>query len=277
MLKQRVLTAVVLIAALLAALAWSPLAFAALMTLALAIAQAEWLSLSGWPYRSALVTAVSLGACLVFVLALRPQWIERAAVPLAWVAALAWVTIGILLFRLEGRGGPTIARPVSRILAFVLPIAAWCALMIFLRAGAWVLLSVLLIVWVADTAAYFAGRAFGRARLAPHISPGKTWAGVWGAMIGVAVAALAAYVGWPQAPLFTSRAFASFGIPVALAMIAALVALSIVGDLFESLLKRQAGVKDSGNLLPGHGGFYDRIDAMLALLPPAVLIWSSAS
>src|SRR4029453_4226761 len=118
------------------------------MTLALAIAQAEWLSLSGWPYRSALVTAVSLGACLVFALALRPLWIERAAVPLAWVAALAWVTIGILLFRLEGRGGPTIARPVSRILAFVLPIAAWWALMICLREWACVFIYVLIILCV---------------------------------------------------------------------------------------------------------------------------------
>ncbi len=277
MLKQRVLTALVLVAALLAALAWSPLAFAALITLALAIAQAEWLKLAGWPFGRALVLALAAGAGLLVVLARRPMWVEQAGVPLAILATIAWLAIGVVLVRSGREGGIRIPPVVSALLAFVLPVAAWCALMLFLGSGVVLLLSVLLIVWVADTAAYFAGRAFGRRKLAPHISPGKTWAGVWGAMLGVALAALAGWMVLPGAPLYTSRLIAVFGVPLALAMFSALVAVSIVGDLFESLLKRQAGAKDSGHLLPGHGGFYDRIDSMLALLPAAALLWSVAS
>ena len=277
MLKQRVLTALVLVGALLAALAWSPLAFAALMTLAMAIAQAEWLKLSGWPFGRALALTLVAGAALFAMLALRPMWISQAAVPLAVVATAIWLVIGTVLLRSGHTGGVRLATPVSGVLAFVLPVAAWCALMVFVQASVVVLVSVLLIVWAADTFAYFAGRAFGRRKLAPQISPGKTWAGVWGGMIGVALLALAAWVLWPGAPLFTSRLLDAFGAPAALALLAALVAISIVGDLFESLLKRQAGAKDSGHLLPGHGGFYDRIDSMLALLPPAALLWSAAT
>jgi phosphatidate cytidylyltransferase len=276
-LKQRVLTAVVLVAALLASLAWSPLAFAALITLGLAIAQAEWLKLSGWPFGRALMVTVAAGIGLLYVLTVRPLWVERASVPLAILATVAWVAIGAMLLRSGRPGGVRIEPPVSTPLAFLLPLAAWCALMLFLRAGVVLLVSVLLIVWLADTAAYFAGRAFGRSKLAPHISPGKTWAGVWGAMLGVALAAIAAWMAWPGAPLYTSRMLEVYGVPLALVMFAGLVAISIVGDLFESLLKRQAGAKDSGQLLPGHGGFYDRIDSMLALLPAAALLWSVAT
>jgi phosphatidate cytidylyltransferase len=132
---------------------------------------------------------------------------------------------------------------------------------------------VFLIVWIADTAAYFAGRAFGKRKLAPHISPGKTWAGLWGAVIAVVAIALIVQLAWPAAEALSSRMIERLGIAVAMLLLAALVVISVVGDLFESLLKRQVGAKDSGHLLPGHGGFYDRIDAMLAVLPPAALLW----
>jgi phosphatidate cytidylyltransferase len=126
------------------------------------------------------------------------------------------------------------------------------------------------IVWVADTAAYFAGRRFGKRKLAPAISPGKTWEGVYGALIAVAVYALAllpfaAEAGY-SAPILPTSVIAW------VALVLALAGLSIVGDLFESQLKRNRGVKDSGRLLPGHGGVLDRIDALLAALPPAALI-----
>jgi phosphatidate cytidylyltransferase len=126
------------------------------------------------------------------------------------------------------------------------------------------------IVWVADSAAYFAGRRFGKRRLAPAISPGKTWEGVYGALIAVAVYALALLPFAEGAGYSAAIVPASVIAWVALAM--ALVGLSIVGDLFESQLKRNRGVKDSGKLLPGHGGVLDRIDALLAALPPAALI-----
>jgi phosphatidate cytidylyltransferase len=124
-------------------------------------------------------------------------------------------------------------------------------------------------VWVADIAAYFAGRAFGRRKLAPAISPGKTWEGVYGALAAVVLYALALVplaraAGYPREP--TALAIAAW---IVLAL--ALTALAVGGDLFESLLKRLAGVKDSGTLLPGHGGILDRIDALLAALPLAAL------
>lgn len=276
MLKQRVITALVLVALLLGALAWSSLAFAVLLTLAFALAQAEWLQLAGWRFASALALALVLGAAQVGALVAAPSLVDAVTMPLAAVATLVWLVVGSLLLRSERSGPVRIEPAVSTLLAVLLPLAAWCALMLFLRVGAVTLLSVLVIVWLADTAAYFSGRAFGRRKLAPHISPGKTWAGVWGAIAAVIIVALIAWKAAPTAPIYTNRVLDVFGVIAALPALALLVAVSIVGDLFESLLKRQAGRKDSGHLLPGHGGFYDRLDAMLALLPAAALFWTWA-
>jgi phosphatidate cytidylyltransferase len=275
-LKQRVITALVLVALLLGALAWSSLAFAVLLTLAFALAQAEWLQLAGWRFASALAVALVLGAAQVIALVAAPSLVDAVTMPLVAVATVVWLVVGSLLLRSERSGPVRIAPSVSTLLAVVLPLAAWCALMLFLRVGALTLLSVLVIVWLADTAAYFSGRAFGRRKLAPHISPGKTWAGVWGAIAAVIIVALIVWKAVPTAPVYTNRVLDAFGVVAALPALAFLVAVSIVGDLFESLLKRQAGTKDSGHLLPGHGGFYDRLDAMLALLPAAALFWTWA-
>jgi phosphatidate cytidylyltransferase len=276
-LKQRVLTAVILVAALLGALAWSPLAFAALMALAFALAQAEWLRLAGWPFRAAAFLALALAALLVLGRLLRPDLVAAMTLPLAVTATVLWLGIAIVLVRSERTGPVRIPRAPSTALALVLPVAAWCALMLFLDQGIVTLMSVLVIVWLADTAAYFTGRAFGRAKLAARISPGKTWAGVWGALATVLGLALVLRLLWPALPLYSTRLQLALGPAVALALLAVLVAGSIAGDLFESLLKRQAGAKDSGHLLPGHGGFYDRLDAMLALLPPAAVFWRWAN
>jgi phosphatidate cytidylyltransferase len=125
------------------------------------------------------------------------------------------------------------------------------------------------IVWIADTAAYFTGRAIGRRKLAPLVSPGKSWEGVYGAWVAVAIYA---------ALLVPFADEAGFRFPVTaiaiaawIAFVVALAAVSVVGDLFESLLKRHAGVKDSGNVLPGHGGVLDRTDALLAAMPIAAV------
>ena len=123
------------------------------------------------------------------------------------------------------------------------------------------LLSVLAIVWLADIAAYFAGRAFGKRKLAPSISPGKTWAGAWGAVVGVMIYGFLVS-NW-LSPMFQSQTM------IFALVLLALTVLSIVGDLFESLLKRNAGIKDSSNILPGHGGILDRIDALLFAAPVA--------
>ncbi len=134
------------------------------------------------------------------------------------------------------------------------------------------LLSILIIVWLADIGAYFAGRAFGKHKLAPAISPGKTWEGVAGGVLAVLLVAVA--VVW-----FTSLQenialviYAKYGVVAMLGNLVLLVALSIIGDLLESKLKRRRGFKDSSNLLPGHGGVLDRIDSLIPVLPLAVLL-----
>lgn len=276
MLKQRVITALVLVAALLSALAWSPLAFAGLLTLGFSLAQAEWLRLSGWSFRTSLLVALTLGLAQFALFAAAPTAVAAAAPATVAAATAIWIGLGVLLLRSEKKGVVRIPAATSRVLAIVLPFAAWCALMTFLQLGAIMLLSVLVIVWLADIAAYFVGRAFGRRKLAPHISPGKTWAGVWGAVGGVVVVALIAWTAFPDVPLFTSRLLEGFGIPVAAVALSLLVGISIIGDLAESLLKRQANAKDSSDLLPGHGGFFDRLDSMFSLLPAAALLWTWA-
>jgi phosphatidate cytidylyltransferase len=270
-LKQRVITAVILLAILGAALAWSPAVFALLATLAIVVATVEWLRLIGWGRGVALAIAITFGVALIASLHFSGGQVVRAVLPSALLATIIWLGIAGLVMQTDALA-VRLPRPAATVLAILLLGAAWNALVHFLLQGAATLLSVFVIVWVADTAAYFAGRAFGRKKLAPHISPGKTWAGVYGAISAVLVAAIAAWVLLPTAPMFTNRLLDDAGLPVTVALIIALVAMSIFGDLYESLLKRQAGVKDSSQLLPGHGGVYDRIDALVPVLPLAALI-----
>ncbi len=270
MLKQRVITAVVLLVLLVGALAWSSLAFELLATVAVAAALGEWMQLVGWPRAVAVVGAAVFGLVLLAAALAAPEWIERALVPLSVLATIVWGALAVLLLQADAMA-LRMPRGASTALAVLMTAAAWVALVHFLLEGVVVLFSVLVIVWLADTAAYFAGRAFGKRKLAPHISPGKTWAGVAGAIVAVIAVALIARQVAPGADLLSNRLFASLGV-VGAVLLAAIVLLSIVGDLFESLLKRQAGVKDSSHLLPGHGGFYDRIDALLPTLPLAALL-----
>ncbi len=143
------------------------------------------------------------------------------------------------------------------------------ALVTLRLAGPWVLLMFMAVLWISDSAAYFAGRAWGKRKLAPSISPGKTWEGVWGGLTAVLVYALAAAFGPGGVPEGAAslllRHMGLSWIPFALF----LAVLGVIGDLFESWIKRCAGVKDSGSLLPGHGGILDRIDALTAALPLA--------
>jgi phosphatidate cytidylyltransferase len=269
-LKQRVITAVVLLALLVGALAWSAIAFELLATIIVAAALGEWMQLVGWPRARAAAGAVAFGAALFAVAWMAPAWVERVLLPLSVVASMVWFALTLLLLRPDAIS-VRMPRAMSTVLAVLMTAAAWVALVHFLLEGVAVLLSVLVIVWLADTAAYFTGRAFGKRKLAPHISPGKTWAGVVGAIAAVIAVALVAQRVAPHADLLSNRLLDALG-PVGAALLAALVAISIVGDLFESLMKRQAGVKDSSHLLPGHGGVYDRVDALLPTLPLAALL-----
>ncbi len=167
---------------------------------------------------------------------------------------------------LRGVGAPSkIALAATGVLVLT---SAWYALF-DLQASAPRLLALMCVVWIADTGAYFTGRAFGRHKLAPRISPGKTWEGVAGATVGVALYYSVLWWFWAPSVLLDTRL-------LDLAIVAGMTLLSIEGDLFESWLKRRAGVKDSGAILPGHGGVLDRIDGVLAALPFAALLTYAA-
>jgi phosphatidate cytidylyltransferase len=159
--------------------------------------------------------------------------------------------------------------------------SAWLALTQARATGINFLLSVLALVWMADVAAYFGGRAFGRRKLAPAISPGKSWEGVWSGMAGVlALSALWIAIDRHFAvdtPSLYTRLWQHAGLAGLVIALLALCALSVVGDLVESLVKRAAGAKDSSRLLPGHGGVLDRVDALLPVLPAAMALlgWTS--
>jgi len=270
-LKQRVITAVVLLAALLVAVAAGRMALDAALAVLIGAAAFEWLRLARHPRKlCVLAAAVFAGALLALqTLGLGPQ-AGTLGILLAG-ASLAWLLIAVLILRGAQRGA-RMPHAASTLLAFLLLTAAWFALMRLVNGGIVYLLSVLVIVWLADIAAYFAGRRWGKRKLAPAISPGKTWAGVGGAVVAVLAAAMLFAYSAPDLPVFSTvlqQRLAPIG---ALAVLAGLVALSIIGDLFESLLKRQVGAKDSGRLLPGHGGVLDRVDALIAVLPAAALI-----
>jgi phosphatidate cytidylyltransferase len=269
-LKQRVITAVVLLVLLVAALAWSTVAFELLATIIVAVALGEWMQLVGWPRRTAIAGAAVFGVVLLATALAMPAWVEQALLPLSLLATVVWGALALLLVQTDAMS-LRMPRAASTALAVLLTSAAWVALVHFLIEGVAMLLSVLVIVWLADTAAYFSGRAFGKRKLAPHISPGKTWAGAVGAVVAVIAVAVVAHQVAPSAPLLSNQLLGALGIVGAI-LLGAIVAMSIIGDLFESLLKRQAGVKDSSRLLPGHGGVYDRIDALVPTLPMAALL-----
>ena len=166
---------------------------------------------------------------------------------------------------------------ILAILYAIAIVACFAAIVLFFKQSPVYLLSVMALVWIADIGAYFSGKAFGRRKLAPSISPGKSWEGAIGG--GVAVLLLSALLilfGAQLSPVladtFVVKLQASWGWASTLAVLAVIVAASVVGDLFESQLKRRAGVKDSSKLLPGHGGVLDRIDALVPVLPLAALI-----
>ena len=155
---------------------------------------------------------------------------------------------------------------LSTLLLSAALLPAWAAMVELQARSPWWLIAVMALVAAADIGAYFAGRAFGRHKLAPSISPGKTWEGAIGAWLAITVYALLLF-------FYASDTLQLGCLPQTLALFWGLFGLSVLGDLFESTLKRQAGIKDSGSLLPGHGGILDRIDSLTAVLPVAALFW----
>lgn len=276
MLGQRIVTAVVLLAVLLPAMwAGRPEPFALLTLLFVAAGMWEWSRLSAVPNGRAWAMAVVI--CLLGLGAWQSGWV-REVHPLAWTAlAVLWVAAGAFALRQGATAWGTLPAGARLLLGLAVLWAAWLAIVGARGLGLNFLLSVLCLVWVADIAAYFGGHAFGRRKLAPHISPGKTWEGALSGWLGVlALAALWAGLVDRQLPVdgpsLYTRLLAGYGVVGLVLSASALCAMSVVGDLFESLLKRAAGAKDSSRLLPGHGGVLDRIDALLPVFPIAMAL-----
>lgn len=278
MLKQRVITALVLLALLLPAMfasaAWP---FMALTVILIAAAAWEWGRLNGVPSWQAWTGAVlCLMAC---AWAEHAGWVRMAPALIWLIAGAMWVLLGAWMLQ-RGVSGWSLWPNGSRWGAgLVLLVLAWIAMAQAHQRGVNFLLSVLVLVWAADVFAYFFGKALGgrwiKTKLAVTISPGKSWEGVLGGMLGVLLVALV----WAEVDQALAPADLSLfsllwakGWWVALPALLFMAAMSVVGDLVESLVKRSAGMKDSSGLLPGHGGVLDRIDALLPTLPLAMML-----
>lgn len=261
MLRARIITALFLVSALAVVLFALPSQIAVIAFAAIAsIAAWEWAGLMRQTG-----SARFLFGALVAVFCWQLQSGIPELVPLLLkVSALFWIAAVPLWLRFKWSLAGNDFLGYATGIIVILP--TWAAMSALHAATPWLLLAVMALVWVADIAAYFSGRAFGKHKLAPAISPGKTWEGVAGAVAGVLV--------YGSAVLHFSPLGASIGLSVVAMTFLLLVlsAISVIGDLFESLLKRQAGIKDSSQLLPGHGGVLDRIDSLTSTLPVAALI-----
>ena len=269
MLKTRVITAIVLLALLVPSLFWLPQAgWALLLAAFVGVGAWEWGALLRWSARAQRLLGLAFGGLCALVSFVVPEVIGAAGelnVAPVWVwlvyglAAAFWCLLMPFWLRSKwALGGGAAGLLVGILLLF----STWLALVQLRLLGPLVLLAFFAVAWVADIAAYFAGRAFGKTKLAPSISPGKTREGAVGAVIGVIFYGLAARAGFE---------FTQVALPLWIVLLVLMTAISIIGDLYESLLKRQAGIKDSSNVLPGHGGVLDRIDALLPVLPLALL------
>lgn len=287
MLKTRLITAVILLAVFL------PMIFCPGTAHLLSLLVIGVLTLAAWEWARLLklapklrISYAALVGLLLSCLALAPAQIKGSLQDVSpgffsvggwwpilyWIAALFWgAVVPFILLR-----KPMLAEGLWRVflllVGFVVFAVGWDALMAAHQVGPTFLISVLLVVWLADSGAYFAGKRFGQHKLAPLISPGKTWEGVLGAWLLV-LSSMAVVVGASRAfgvPPFAAYVSSFSGWLGLLIILTLLVGAGVAGDLFESLMKRQAGLKDSSALLPGHGGILDRLDALLPMLTLAV-------
>lgn len=264
MLKQRIITALVLLPfALGGFFLLDGGLFALFIGAVVSLGAWEWARLAGFTAQVQRVAYAALVAVLLFALYLLP------ALAL-WVLLLGVVWWALATFLVLGY--PASSRywaqaPVRLLIGLLILLPAWQGLVLFKQwpEANWLILAVMVLVWGADIGAYFSGRRFGKRKLAPRVSPGKSWEGVFGGLLATLLMCLLVglYRGW-----------STFDLLLALAGTALVVLVSVVGDLTESMFKRQSGVKDSSNLLPGHGGVLDRIDSLTAAIPLfAALLW----
>jgi phosphatidate cytidylyltransferase len=277
MLFTRILTAAALLAVLLPAL-WSPSPwpFALVMLLMVSVAAWEWARLNA----ASSLNAISLALMLVLVCAFSWSHVDelaRICRPYSWVVMVFWLFGGAWALY----GGPNAWKNLSPVVRWLVGLSLlWAAWLAFVQAKALGLnfvVSLFCLMWVADIAAYAGGRFCGRRKLAPSISPGKTWEGVLSALVAVQVLApIWSQVldrHWPvDSPSVYALLQARWGLWGACLAVLGLTAMGVVGDLLESLVKRSAGSKDSSSLLPGHGGVLDRVDSLLPVFPMALAL-----
>ncbi|HWV10769.1 MAG TPA: phosphatidate cytidylyltransferase [Pseudomonas sp.] len=264
MLKQRVITALVLLPIALGGFfLLDGAAFAAFIGFVVCLGGWEWARLAGFEAQSQRVAY----AALVGVLLLALYWLPVLA-PLVLAVAVVWWALATLAVI----GYPESSRywagaPAKLLIGLLILLPAWQGLVLFKQwpLANYLILAVMVLVWAADIGAYFSGKTFGRRKLAPQVSPGKSWEGLIGGLLTSLL--ITVVVGVVRDWSMTSLLLAVLGAAV-------VVLISVVGDLTESMFKRQSGVKDSSNLLPGHGGVLDRIDSLTAAIPVfAALLW----
>jgi phosphatidate cytidylyltransferase len=272
MLKLRVITAVILAPLIIwSVLAFSHRALAIEFALILSVAAWEWARLAGLKNN---IACIAFAGVMLILMTLMTLLLHESMHWLPWVlySNLLWWVIGFVLvvtFRMPPEHLPVRFNGFDIVLNLLAGIfiiggafVALTGLHHISENGAYYILILLLLIWIADIAAYFTGKQFGKHKLAPHVSPGKTWEGVAGAAMAVLVAALI---------IGTFLRFPSPKLVMFALLVVITIALSILGDLTESLFKRRAGMKDSSQLLPGHGGILDRIDSLMAAAPVFLL------
>lgn len=266
MLKQRIITALILLPiALCGFFLLAGASFALFIGAVVTLGAWEWARLAGFAAQSVRVAYAAVVAILLLLMYLQPAlapWVLGAAV-------LWWVLATFLVLTYADTSAHWTGTACKLVIGLLVLLPAWQGLVLIKQwqLGNWLILAVMVLVWGADIGAYFSGKAFGKRKLAPKVSPGKSWEGLFGGL--VASLLITAVVGvardWSGSQLFLGLLGAAI-----------VVLISVVGDLTESMFKRESGVKDSSNLLPGHGGVLDRIDSLTAAIPVfAVLLWAA--
>ncbi|PXX66228.1 MULTISPECIES: phosphatidate cytidylyltransferase [Pseudomonas] len=267
MLKQRIITALILLPiALCGFFLLEGSAFALFIGLVVTLGAWEWARLAGFEAQSTRIAYAVVVAALLFLMQLLPgiaPWVLGAAV--LWWGLATFLVLTYPRTREHWAGAAA-----KLVIGLLILLPAWQGL-VFIKQqplGNWLIMAVMVLVWGADIGAYFSGKAFGKRKLAPQVSPGKSWEGVYGGLLLslVITAVVGLVAGWSVGQIILGLLGAAI-----------VVFISVVGDLTESMFKREAGIKDSSNLLPGHGGVLDRIDSLTAAIPVfAVLLWMAA-
>ncbi|WP_285430367.1 phosphatidate cytidylyltransferase [Pseudomonas sp. fls2-241-R2A-110] len=267
MLKQRIITALILLPiALCGFFLLEGTGFALFIGLVVTLGAWEWARLAGFTAQPIRIAYAAVVAFFLFIMHILP-----GLAPWVLGASVLWWGVATYLVLTYPRSSEHWASAACKlVIGLLILLPAWQGLVQIKQEplGNWLIMAVMVLVWGADIGAYFSGRAFGKRKLAPKVSPGKSWEGVYGGLLLSLV--LAAIVG-------VARDWSFVQILMGLLGSAVIVFISVVGDLTESMFKRQSGIKDSSNLLPGHGGVLDRIDSLTAAIPVfAVLLWMAA-